>query len=221
MKRLFLLLAAVLLLCGCAAEPKETCFGWSLKDQYREDGVEMAEFSDNLEYDYIKWSYNGWYHNREEQADGARLDSWCSEWNLTMTALKEKWTSYIRGTMVLTSMEDYNAIQNAIGATKATSLQNCGAYQEPEEIQRTWEGDFDEAFFEEYDLILIDHCYEGHPFLRSRLDKITKSPGRVTVEMSWETVHAYTADQPGEVYWIIVPKRCGDVIVEYTETAWN
>ncbi len=221
MKRLFLLLAAVLLLCGCAEEPRETGFGWALKDQYREEGVEMEDFSDNLEYDYIKWSYNGWYHNREEQEDGVRLDAWCSDWNLTMTAMLECGSSYIRSARVLTSMDDYNAILNAIGATEATALQNCGAYQEPEEIQRTWEGGFDEAFFEEHALILIDHCYEGHPFLRSRLDRITVESGHVTVEISWETVHASTADQPGEVYWIVVPKPCGEVIVEYTETAWN
>lgn len=224
MKRLFLLLLALVLLCGCAAEPRETGFGWALKDQYREEGVEMEDFSDNLEYDYIKWSYCGWYRfdpTPEEREQGIRGDAWCSDWNLTMTARKEWGSSYIRGSMVLESLDDYNAILNAIEATKATALQNCGAYQEPEVIAQTWEGTFDEAFFEEHCLILIDHCYEGHPFLRSRLDSITEEPGHDTVKLSWETVHAYTADQPGEVYWIIVPKPCGRVTVEYTETAWN
>lgn len=224
MKRFFLLLAAVLLLCSCAEEPKETWYGWALKDQYREEGVEMEDFSDNLEYDYIKWSYCGWYRfdpTPEEREQGIRSDAWCSDWNLTMTAMQERGSSYIRGVKVLECLDDYNAVMNAIGATKASALQNCGDYQEPEVIAQTWEGVFDDAFFEEHVLVLIDHCYEGHTFLRSRLDSITDEPGQTTVKLSWETVHAYTADQPGEVYWIILPKPCGQVTVEYTETAWN
>ena len=62
MKRFFLiLLAAMLMLPGCAEEPRETDFGYALYDEYREQGLEMEDFSDNLEYDYIKWSYCGWY----------------------------------------------------------------------------------------------------------------------------------------------------------------
>lgn len=234
MKRYLCLLLAILMLCGCAAAPaettsaptettsvpRETGFGWSLQDEYRRNGIEMEDFSDNLDYKYIKWSYRGWYHydpTPEEREQGIRSDDWCSNWNLTMTARKEGNSSYVRGVMVLESLDDYNAILNAIEATKASALQNCGAYQEPEVIAQTWEGTFDEAFFEEHCLILIDHCYEGHPFLRSRLDSITET----SVKLSWETVHAYTADQSGEVYWIIVPKPCGQVTVEYTETAWN
>ena len=238
MKRYLCLLLAILMLCGCAAAPaettsaptettsvpRETYFGWALKDEYRRNGIEMEDFSDNLDYKYIKWSYCGWYHfdpTPEEQEQGIRSDDWCSNWNLTMTARKEQGSSYIRGTMVLESLDDYNAVMNAIAATKASALQNCGAYQEPEVIQQTWNSGFDEAFFENNVLVLIDHCYEGHTFLRSRLDSITREPGRATVKLSWETVHAYTADQPGEVYWIILPRHVGNVTVEYTETAWN
>lgn len=238
MKRYLCLLLAILMLCGCAAAPaettsaptettsvpRETGFGWSLQDEYRQNGIEMEDFSDNLDYKYIKWSYCGWYHfdpTPEEREQGIRSDDWCSDWNLTMTARKERGSAYVRGAMVLESMDDYNAILNAINATKASALQNCGAYQEPEEIQRTWEGTIDEAFFKKNAIILIDHCYEGHTFLRSRLDSITEEPGQVIVKLSWETTHAYTADQPGEVYWIILPKYVGNATVEYTETAWN
>ena len=225
MKRFFLiLLAAMLMLPGCAEEPRETGFGYALYDEYREEGIEMEDFSDNLEYDYIKWSYCGWYRfdpTEEEREQGIQGDAWCSDWNLTMTAMKTHGSIYVRGVRLLDSLDDYNAVMNAIAATKATAIQNCGAYQEPVEIQRTWEGSFDEAFFEEYSLILIDHCYEGNTFLRSRLDRMTKTSGEMAVEISWETVHAATADQPGEVYWIIVPKPLGHATVEYTETAWN
>lgn len=232
MKRMILFLAAaLLLLSACAAapaettrEPQETGFGWSLHDRYREDGVEMEDFSDNPEYDYIKWSYSGWYHHDptdEERAQGFRGDDWCSGWNLTMTARKEKNSSYTRSAMVIESMDDYNAILNLIAATKATALQNCGAYQEPEVVLQTWDGTIDEAFFDDYSIIMIDHCYEGHPFLRSRIDSITQEGRSTTVTLSWETVHAYTADQPGEVYWIIVPRPCLGVTVQYNETAWN
>ena len=231
MRRYLCLLLAALMLCGCAAAPaettrvpRETGFGWALKDEYRENGVEMEDFEDNPDYDYIKWSYCGWYRydpSPEERAQGIWGDAWCSDWNLTMTARKERGSSYIRSVMVLESLDDYNAILNAIGATKASALQNCGDYQEPEELFRTWDSPFDEAFFEDHVLVVIDHCYEGHTFLRSRLDSIIDGPGQTTVRLSWETVHAYTADQPGEVYWIVLPKPVGEVTVEYTETAWN
>ena len=232
MKRWILyVLALVLVLTGCAGAPEETTnvpretgFGWALHDDYVAQGIEMEDFEDNLEYDYVRLFYNGWYHyspTMEERDQGIRPETWVSDWNLTHTAMKERGSSYVRGAMVLENMHDYNAIVNAIDATRITALENCGVFWEPEETQRTWEGSFDEAFFEDHVLVLIDHCYEGHPFLRSRLDSITEEPGEVTVKLSWETVHAYTADQPGEVYWIILTKPCGRMTVEYTETACN
>lgn len=233
MKRLVLfLLTAIMILSGCDAEPVETTetpwptdFGWSLHDRNVAAGIEMEDFSDNLEYDYVKWYYSGWYSfslTQAEKDQGLRPESWCSDYNQTQTAQKTRDTSDIRGCQILTCLEEYHAITDSIGATKSAALENCGAYQEPKEIQRTWEGSIDAAFFAEHDLILVDYWCEGNTFLRSRLDKVKKDRlGHVTVQISWETVYAYTADQPGEVYWIVMPKGCKDVTVEYTETAWN
>lgn len=232
MKRHLCLLLVILMLCGCAAAPavspqvpRETGFGWSLQDEYRRNGIEMEDFSDNLDYDYIKWSYDGWYRfdpTPEEREQGIRSDAWCSNWNLTRTDRKALNHTQLRSCMVLNLPEEYQAVLAGIEATKAGALYNCGSWQKPEEIQRTWEGEFDENFFRDHDLILVDYCCEGNTYVRSRLESVTVAPnGHVTVEILWETTHAYTASQPGEVYWIVMPKGCTDVTVEYTETAWN
>lgn len=226
-RRILFLLMLLLALSGCSAEPapRETGFGWALKDQYREQGIEMDDFADNPEYEYIKWAYDGWYSfypTREEREQGIQPESWVNDWNLTHTAQSTRGTSSIRGCQVLTSIEEYNAVLDAINDTRTAALENCGAYGDPEEIQRTWEGSFDEEFFSKHDLILVDYCCEGNTYVRSRLDEVERDGlGRVTVRLSWETVHATTASQPGEVYWIVLPKGCTDLTVEYTETAWN
>lgn len=230
MKRtLLFLLAVVLLLSGCDTTstdaPDETGFGWALRDEYREQGVEMEDFSDNPEYDHIKWYYDGWYRfspTAEEREQGIRSEVWVNDHNLTHTAGKTHGTSNIRGSRVLTSLEEYTSVLEAIDETRATALKNCGAYEEPEESYRSWEGSFDEEFFSEHDLILIDYCCKGNTYVRSRLDDAAvDQSGHVTIRISWETVHASTASQPGEVYWIVMPKGCQDITVEYTETAWN
>ena len=233
MKRIiFILLAAVLVLCGCGAAPaetthapRETGFGYSLYDDYLEQGIEMEDFSDNLEYDYVKWAYNGWFHfspSEEEREQGLKGASWVCDWNLTKTDQKAKGHDWPKGCMLITIEEEYKAVLASIAATEAAALYHCGTYEEPQEVLRTWEGEFDEEFFRDHDLILVDFCFEGNPFLRSRLDSVeVMGYGVVTVKISFETTYAYTGDQPGEVYWIVMPKGCRSLTVEYTETAWN
>ena len=64
---------------------------------------------------------------------------------------------------------------------------------------------------EEYSLILIDHCYEGNTFLRSRLDRMIKTSGEMAVAGNDQTNHFLFLR-----YFVSIPQAILDLCLQFT-----
>lgn len=182
-----------------------------------EETEALETFSENEELSYIKWSYNGW------QAD------WEDDHNLTSTDTCTTGHMYAEGALLIDSWEEYQTLLSIIekkeqDADEATN----GAFIAHEvQVDRLSE-ELDASFFSEYQLAVVDFCCKGSPYLRSRLEAVETEGTTVTVTCSRESysndtewyIGGYVASQFGHVYWIPVPRDCTDVVTEFQETKW-
>ena len=202
-------------LVGCSVEePGETSFGWSLYDENKEKGIPMETFTDNLELEYVKLSYEG------IQFADSSVDCWADAYFLTSDSklLSDKVTAY---ELRVKSLEELNQLRDLVQSKKSACLGQVDNYQEPQIEINTLQLEIDEAFFESYHLYIVDICVKHNPFFRSRLDSLSVDSSTLTISVLYETVHGYTADVPGEVYLIPIPADCSKVELLLSETAWE
>lgn len=203
----FILLVSISLAgCSNVVSPVDgTEFGSSLYEENIENGVEMEDFSDNLDIEYIRWAYNGFQYSE------ATRTSWHDPHNLTETP---------EGYVVLQSFEEYDALLRGIKEKRQLVISQLGSYAAPKVLVDTMECKIDESFFEEHNLVVVDYNKDGSPFLRTRLDQVENGE-KANITISVEFVLGSTADCPGEVYWIPIPKTCTQAEITYVHTAWN
>lgn len=202
-KHLIMIYLAViaLLFSGCAEETGE-------------DG--MSTYEENTKYSYIKWEYNNVHRDLENRDNDAY---WHDKNNLSSTAGREAdyFGAFLKGHQLIRDYGEYSAFQALLEEKKNKCLSIVGVYYEPTEIINTYNGAFDETFFEEQNLLIVDYCASGstNGDLKSRLDKITVEDTHVTVSVEIEHTAASTADCPGHIYFIPIPKECVDVDVTW------
>lgn len=186
------------------------------------DPVEEAEaletFAENEELSYIKWSYNGW------QAD------WEDDHNFTSTATCAPSHMYAEGAFLIDSWEEYQTFLSIIEKKEQDADETTNGTFIPHEVQVDHLSDeLDASFFSESQLAVVDFCYKGSPYLRSRLESVETEGTTVTITCSRESysndtewyIGGYVASQFGHVYWIPVPRDCTDVVTEFQETKWT
>lgn len=187
----------------------------------RKDPVEETEalekFSENEELSYIKWAYDGW------QSD------WEDDHNLTSTSICTTSHMYAEGIMLMDSWEEYQALLSATQKKEQDADETAhGTYTAHEVRVDGLSEELDASFFSEYQLAVVDFCRKGNPHLRSRLESVQTEGTTVTVTFSRELysddtewyMGGYVASQFGHVYWIPVPRECTDVVAEFHETEW-
>ncbi len=187
----------------------------------RKNPIEEAEaletFSENEELSYIKWSYNGW------QTD------WEDDHNLTSTDTCTTGHMYAEGVLLIDSWEEYQTLLSMIEKKEQDADEATNGTFTAHEVQvdRLSE-ELDASFFSEYQLAVVDFCCKGSPYLRSRLEAVETEGATVTVTCSRESysndtewyIGGYVASQFGHVYWIPVPRDCTDVATEFQEAKW-
>lgn len=70
-------------------------------------------------------------------------------------------------------------------------------------------------FFDQYNLAVVDFCDPWLLYLESHIEEVTIRGDSVSVAIYLEALAASTADNPGNVYWIRVPKDCTKISVTY------
>lgn len=70
-------------------------------------------------------------------------------------------------------------------------------------------------FFDQYNLAVVDFCDPGDLHLESHIKKVEIRENTVSITIYWEALAASTADIPGNIYWIQVPKDCTKVSATY------
>lgn len=211
--RMTLILLAVMLLAGCSLldMPEETRFGWSLYDRYRAEGIPMEEFTQNTDHEYVRCTYEGYMPEEDEKG----------EWIYPpfLTSESETMLHNDQFFQRIESTEQLNRVKVSIENNRS----DLESKREFFELSVKYDGipyEIDEAFFREHHLYVVEFCFEGNPWLRSRLDMVSVKDHAVTIAISYETTHAWTGNFPAEVYFIVIPADAESVDVTLTETAW-
>lgn len=217
-RRTFLIVGGAVLLAGIALFIIGACVCENKEDDTPKS---IDPFADNYGLEYIAWKYRG-----------VQLE-WRDEYNLTSTS--EKFDSDIgcaESDFMISNWDEYQeclAVIEQKEADIAKSLENAKGKYPPSELRDydatlytvavdTMEHPIDKTFFDNYSLAVIDFCYRGDPYVRSRLDDVAIENDVVTVTISRYHVVATTADQKGNVYWVPVPKECTELSVVYHTT---
>lgn len=224
MKKLMILILIALLISGCdnqATEAEkvtqETDFGYHSRDIIDIPAEELEEYSENTDYELIKWKYSGvqvWKETRKE---------WRDDNNLTDTAEYSGSDPAMDAHLIITTLEEYENILARIDEKREAVVAEIGGFREPLIEMDTIDREIDEAFFEENNLLLIDWCGIQCTSIEMRLEEIDyrffHTSAEVTV--SYSRTYGNSADMDGMIYWIPISKNCKDVDVVYNETAWK
>lgn len=105
--------------------------------------------------------------------------------------------------------------------------QNCNKYENPgyfagysddSLIDAVYEHNMDTPqadFFDQYNLAVVDFCDPDILHLESHIEEVEIRENTASVAIYWEAIAATTADIPGNVYWIQVPKDCTEISATY------
>ena len=190
--------------------PEETSFGYSLYDKNKKNGVQMDEFVQNPDYEYARLSYNAWY---EWEGEGICL----GDYFLTSSSeVREEYDSYFRR---IESLPQLNNVKGWI-SRNASFHEEHWEYFELTVSFDSLPDEIDEEFFQNHHLYVVEFCFMGNPSLRSRLDEVSLHGSSVDITISYQTTHAWTADCPAEIYFIVIPADTKTVNVTLKEDAW-
>lgn len=205
-KILICLMVITILFAGCT---------WESPIQTELSAEGYPPFEENSVLSYIKWEYNNWhkdYENRENKA------YWVDRNNLSSTAEEYLGMGFIlAGSQIICEYSEYSAFLEVLEEKKNECIDIVGTYYEPVESVNTYKGNFDKAFFEYHNLLIVDYCAYGSPSLRSRIDEMTIESSTVIISLEVERLIAVTGSCPGNIYFIPVPKKCIAVDVTYIE----
>lgn len=145
---------------------------------------------------YIQWEYNG-----DENIDYSCITA-------TGTERQEE------NAFVITNWEDYCFYQE-LAVQKSQQYENTHGRKSYSTEKKTMNAKPDEDFFDQYNLAVVDFCDPDILYLESHIKTLTIHENTASVEIYWEADVASTADIPGNVYWIQVPKDCTEVSATY------
>ena len=151
----------------------------------------------NPELEYIVYSY-------EVLPDDASQDAHFS--NLTGTKVWEEWPAYSAfGWRILTSaaeLAEYDAILEAEKSDASPVTKQEG----------TAELSFDEAFFAEHRLLLVDLCMDSASEVLAYPATLEADGNIVTMQFRFDASRAIGPDA-GQIFLIVIPADCNDAVV--------
>ncbi len=170
-------------------------------------------FEENTALPYIKWTYDGWVGN------------WVDSCNLTSTAVVDG--AGAQAEFLIESWEEYQAYMALVTEKKrdAAEAARAAPYDSGKRLisgeLNTYGREIDEEFFRENKLAVLDFCFEGCSYLRSRLKEVRTDDGVVEISLEVQLSIAATTEQTGQIYWIPVSASCTSVESTFQRVHWN
>lgn len=190
---------------------------WALNEIEKRFFPGPEVFSENLEYAYQKYWYEVHYY-----------DMFAEDWremagNLSDTAEPVEENQFeARGCCVITDFNQLNQLRNTMETKLETarSKSDPELYYEPIQYVNTLQSTIDEAYFATHNILVVDICIYGEPYFQTRLKQIEMNGSECVVSMQIERRYGYTADWPGNIYFIEIPKECINATVNYESAEW-
>ena len=178
----------------------------------------LFRFEEVTDYQFAKCYYTGIQYGQRDDPTGPR-PKWVDDHNLTETAKLFSGVDHRAASRTIKTMEEYDAFVDRIETKIDGVIAAIGDYEHLHVGEDHLEHTIDEAFFEDYNILVIDFCGIN---VANQLTTLTHIRRNDLFDMTVATVE-YTIydgsaeDLLGELYWIAVPKEYGEVKVIYKE----
>ena len=142
-------------------------------------------------------------------------------WNLSRTNTPEGTApQFAAGWKILTSSDDMAAFEADYEAARDRAAQHDKNSSILRGLTSVTEEAYDDAFFAEHDLLLVDLCMEGSVNLYFYPEKLKINGETVSLKVRYDHDNAYTADSAGQYVLIPIPKGCTTAEVKLIRDRW-
>ncbi|MCI6729780.1 MAG: hypothetical protein MR473_06325 [Clostridiales bacterium] len=176
-------------------------------------GEHRGSYRDNTDLAYTRWTYRnhiGDWYDHSNLTDTAKVENICAGAEF----LIDSWEAY-QQYMAIVEQKDASA-KKAAAAAEFYEIDGIIS-----EEMKTYDGEIDEEFFRENKLAVLDFCFEGCSYLRSRLKEVRTDDGVVEISLEVQLSIAATTEQTGQIYWIPVSASCTSVESTFQRVHWN